>query len=155
MLEKEVEGLKAKVSDINSKLSTDKLGTTQGIFFNGEVFDAYLFISDIVKSAKKSIKVIDNYVDESVLTHLSKNEKVEITIYTAHISKQLKLDIQKYNQQYKQIEIKLFKDSHDRFIIIDDEDIYHIGASLKDLGKKWFAFSKMDKHVVNILDRIK
>jgi len=85
---------------------------------------------------------------------LSKNEKVEITLYSNHISKQLKLDILKYNQQYKPLEIKLFKESHDRFIIIDDEEIYHIGASLKDLGKKWFAFSKMDKNIVNILEKL-
>jgi len=155
LLENEVQSLKAKVTEIDTNRCSDKLQTTQGAFFDGEIFDAYVLISNIIRSAKKSIKIFDNYLDESVLTHLSKNEKVEITIYTSYISKQLKLDIQKYNKQYKPIVLKLFKESHDRFIIVDDEDIYHIGASLKDLGKKWFAFSKMDKKIVNILDRIK
>jgi len=155
LLENEVQSLKAKVTEIDTNRCSDKLQTTQGAFFDGEIFDAYVLISNIIRSAKKSIKIFDNYLDESVLTHLSKNEKVEITIYTSYISKQLKLDIQKYNKQYKPIVLKLFKESHDRFIIVDDEDIYHIGASLKDLGKKWFAFSKMDKNIVNILDRIK
>lgn len=143
------------MATLKSKINNNTLEIKQGIFYDGEVFDAYNFISDIIKSAKKSIKIIDNYIDDSVLTHLSKNQNVKTTIYTSSISKQLKLDIDKYNKQYNPIELKLFKNSHDRFIIIDDEVIYHIGASLKDLGKKWFAFSKMDKSVVNILDRIK
>ncbi len=147
--------LEKDVDTIKSHIQNNTLDLKQGIFFNGEVFDAYAFVSNIIKSAKKSIKIIDNYVDDTVLIHLSKNQNVDIFIYTHTISKQLKLDIEKYNKQYHQIELKIFKDSHDRFIIIDDEVVYHLGASLKDLGKKWFAFSKIDKDVVNILDRIK
>ena len=146
--------LENDVATIKSHIKNNTLELKQGIFFDGQVFDAYAFISDIIKSAKDSIKIIDNYIDDSVLTHLSKNQNIKITIYTSTISKQLKLDVEKYNKQYKPIELKTFKDSHDRFIIIDDEVIYHLGASLKDLGKKWFAFSKLDKNVVNILDRI-
>src|SRR5690606_29970544 len=105
----------------------------------GQVFDAYNFVGDLVRKAKSSIVLIDNYVDDTVLTLLSKREKnVKENIYTANISKQLRLDIQKHNQQYPKIDIKLFKQSHDRFLIIDDKALYHIGASLKDLGKKWF-----------------
>lgn len=146
--------LENDVAVIKSHIKNNTLEVKQGIFFDGQVFDAYAFLSDIIKSAKKSIKIIDNYIDDSVLTHLSKNQNIKITIYTSTILKQLKLDIEKYNKQYNPIELKSFKDSHDRFIIIDDEKIYHVGASLKDLGKKWFAFSKLDKNVVNILDRI-
>ncbi len=124
----------------------------QGIFYNGQIFDAYSFVTDLVKSAKKTIILIDNYIDESTLTILSKNQNINTIIYTSKISKQLKLDIEKYNQQYKKIELKKFDLSHDRFLIIDDKEVYHIGASLKDLGKKWFAFSKMD---INSLDIIK
>jgi len=116
----------------------------QGIFYNGQIFDAYTFVIDLVKSAKKSILLIDNYVDESTLTILSKNQNINIVIYTSKISKQLKLDIKKYNQQYKKVELKKFDLSHDRFLIIDEKEVYHIGASLKDLGKKVFAFSKME-----------
>lgn len=115
-----------------------------GIFFNGQIFDAYVFVSDLIKKATKRIVLIDNYIDESVLVLLSKRkEHVETTIYTQKISEQLQLDIQKYNNQYFPIEVKIFKQSHDRFIIIDDE-LYLVGASLKDLGKKWFGFSKME-----------
>ncbi|MCQ2959400.1 MAG: virulence RhuM family protein [Bacteroidales bacterium] len=116
----------------------------EGIFFNGEIFDAYVFVSDLVKRAKKRIVLIDNYIDESVLLLLSKRkENVEATIYTQKISEQLLLDIQKHNNQYLPIEVKMFRQSHDRFMIIDDE-LYWVGASLKDLGKKWFGFSKME-----------
>jgi hypothetical protein len=115
----------------------------EGIFFDGQIFDAYVFVADLIKSAKKNITLIDNYIDESVLLFLSKRAKgVNATIYTTQISPQLQLDIQKYNAQYAPIIIKTFTNSHDRFLFIDD-DVYHIGASLKDLGRKWFAFSKM------------
>jgi hypothetical protein len=114
----------------------------QGIFFNGQIFDAYNFVSDLVRSAKESIILIDNYIDDSVLTLFSKTN-VKITIFTKEISKQLKLDLQKYNSQYPSIDVKEFKDSHDRFMIIDDKEVYHIGASLKDLGKKWFTTNEM------------
>ena len=126
----------------------------QGIFFNGQIFDAYKFISDLIRGAKKSIILIDNYVDDSVLTLFSKREKdVSVVIYTKEISKQLQLDLSKYNSQYPKITIKEFKHSHDRFMIIDD-DVYHIGASLKDLGKKWFAFSKFDKEAFKLLEKL-
>lgn len=121
------------------------LKPTEGIFFDGQIFDAYLFVSDIIKSASKSIILIDNYVDESVLLLMSKrNSNVEATIYSANISAQLKLDLKKFNAQYPKIEVKTFTKSHDRFLLIDHTTVYHIGASLKDLGKKWFAFSKID-----------
>ena len=117
----------------------------EGIFYDGQIFDAYKFTADLVKSAKKSIVLIDNYVDESVLMLLSKRtKKVKATIFTANISKQLQLDLEKFNMQYEPIEIKIFTKSHDRFLIIDQETVYHIGASLKDLAKKWFAFSKIE-----------
>ena len=127
----------------------------QGIFYNGQIFDAYTFVTDLVKKAKTSILLIDNYIDESTLTILSKNQNINIIIYTSKISKQLKLDIEKYNQQYKKIEVKKFDLSHDRFLIIDNEEVYHIGASLKDLGKKWFAFSKMDINSFDIIEKFK
>jgi len=127
----------------------------QGIFFEGQIFDAYKFISDLIRSAKKSIILIDNYVDDSVLTLFSKREKnVSVEIYTKNITKQLKLDLNKYNSQYGKIEIKELKHSHDRFMIIDSKNVYHIGASLKDLGKKWFAFSRFDKEAFRLLDRL-
>lgn len=126
----------------------------QGIFFDGQIFDAYIFVSDLVKSAKKSIVLIDNYVDETVLTLFSKNKKAKVNIYTKNISKQLILDLDKYNSQYKPIEIKKFNSSHDRFLIIDYKDVYHFGASLKDLGKKWFAFSKFDRNAIGILGKL-
>jgi hypothetical protein len=119
------------------------LPPVEGIFYDGQIFDAYAFVSNLIKSAKKAITLIDNYVDESVLLLLSKRAKgVAATVYTAQISPQLQLDLQKYNTQYQPITINAFTHSHDRFLFIDD-DVYHIGASLKDLGKKWFAFSKM------------
>jgi len=127
----------------------------KGIFFDGQVFDAYKFVSDIIKSAKKSIILIDNYVDESVLILFSKrNKNVQAIIYTKEISKQLSLDLQKYNSQYSSIEIREFKNSHDRFMIIDNKEVYHFGASLKDLGKRWFAFSKFDKEVFTLMERL-
>jgi len=127
----------------------------QGIFFNGQVFDAHNFISELIRKADKSIILIDNYIDNTVLTLFRKRKKdVSVTIYTKNITKQLRLDINKFNSQYEDIEVKEFKDSHDRFMIIDDKDIYHIGASLKDLGKKWFAFSKFDKDVLKIVEKL-
>ncbi len=121
----------------------------RGIFFNGQVFDAYELISKLIRSAEKSIVLIDNYIDESVLTHFSKKKKsVKVLLLTKKVTKQLGLDIKKANQQYGGFKAKSFEDSHDRFLIIDNEEIYHIGASLKDLGKKWFAFSKLEKHSV-------
>ncbi|MEA2027948.1 MAG: ORF6N domain-containing protein [Campylobacterota bacterium] len=128
----------------------------QHIFFEGQIFDAYLFISDIIKSAKNSLKLIDNYIDESTLILFTKRDaKVEMKIYTKTVSKQLKLDLEKYNTQYPKIEIKKFELSHDRFLIIDDKEVYHFGASLKDLGKKWFAVSKLEIDNLNIMEKLK
>ncbi len=117
---------------------------SQGIFCNGQIFDAHNFVSDLIRSAKNSIVIIDNYIDDTTLTLCSKNKSVDITIYTQTISKELKLDLDKYNRQYKKISLKITKDFHDRFLIIDEKEVYHIGASLKDLGKKVFAFSKIE-----------
>ena len=128
----------------------------QHIFYDGQIFDAYLFVSDIIKSAKTSIKLIDNYVDESTLVLFTKRDtKVNMKIYTKTISKQLQLDLQKHNAQYPKIEIEKFNLSHDRFLIIDNMDVYHFGASLKDLGKKWFAVSMMDVDSFEFLKRLK
>jgi uncharacterized protein with NAD-binding domain and iron-sulfur cluster len=130
------------------------LPPSQGLFFDGQIFDAYSFVSDLVKSAKQRIVLIDNYVDESVLTMLSKRKKnVAATVFTSHITKQLQLDLQKHNQQYPSIELLEFSKSHDRFLIID-EVVYHFGASLKDLGKKWFAFSKMEMKAEEIVEKL-
>ena len=126
----------------------------QGIFFDGQIFDAYKFINDLIKSAKDSIILIDNYVDDSVLTLFSKIPQIKVIIYTHTISKQLKQDYEKYKKQYNNVTLKRFKNSHDRFLIIDNKEVYHIGASLKDLGKKWFAFSKMDKTSLAVLDKL-
>mgnify|MGYP001098090459 CR=1 FL=1 len=128
----------------------------KGIFFDGQVFDAYVFISKLIKSAKHSIVLIDNYVDESVLILLSKRIKgCSANIYTKMISKKLRLDLEKYNAQYEPIEIKEFNNAHDRFLVLDNNETYHIGASLKDLGKKWFAFSKIEKtSVLEIFKRL-
>ena len=126
----------------------------QGIFFDGQIFDAYVFVNDLIKSAEHSITLIDNYVDESILTLFSKVPNVEVMIYTHTINKQLKLDYQKYKNQYDNVTLKTFKNSHDRFLIIDDDEVYHIGASLKDLGKKWFAFSRIERGSVSILSAV-
>lgn len=117
----------------------------QGVFFNGQTFDAYVFVAELIKKAKNDIILIDNYVDETVLTLLAKRKKnVTVTIYTKNINKQLQLDLNKYNSQYPEIQVVEFTDAHDRFMILDKVELYHLGASLKDLGKKWFAFSKME-----------
>ena len=127
----------------------------KGIFFDGQVFDAYQFVSDLMRSASKSIVLIDNYVDDSILTLLHKrNKNVRVKIFTK-ISKQFLLDVEKYNAQYAHVEVYEFKRSHDRFLIIDNKEVYHFGASLKDLGKKWFAFSKFDKEAITLLEKLK
>jgi len=130
---------------------------TQGVFFDGQIFDAYEFASRIIRSAKKNIVLIDNYIDENTLTHLSKKSKgVNVVILTKSISRQLTLDIKKANEQYPHFQAKIFTKSHDRFLIIDSKEVYHLGASLKDLGKKWFAFSKLEaKSVDGIMNVIK
>lgn len=130
------------------------LPPVEGIFFEGQIFDAYTFASDLVKSARQRIVLIDNYIDESTLMLLSKRKpEVEATIFTARISQILQLDIQRHNAEYPPVTVNEYRQSHDRFLIIDD-DIYHIGASLKDLGKKWFAFSRLHFSPQELLERI-
>jgi hypothetical protein len=142
-----------KFEKVFKALESKDVIPTQGVFFDGQVFDAYELASKIIRSAKKNIVLIDNYMDESTLTHLSKkNKDVKVLLLTKTITKQLELDVKKSNEQYGDFKLKVFSKSHDRFLIIDDQEVYHLGASLKDLGKKWFAFSKMDKSSVgNIL----
>jgi hypothetical protein len=143
-----------KFEEVFDAIESKDIKPDKGIFFDGQVFDAYKFVSNLVKSAKSSIILVDNYIDESVLTLFSKRkENIDVKIYTKNLTKELKLDLEKYNSQYQKIEIKEFKDSHDRFLIVDDE-LYHFGASLKDLGKKWFAFSKFDKESLKVLERL-
>ena len=138
----------AKIEHLNKQVDffvRTSLPPTEGVFHDGKIFEAYKFATDLIKSAKKSLILIDNYVDESVLLMLSKrNAGVSAKIYTSHLSDALKLDLQKHNNQYPPIEIEKYTKAHDRFLIIDDTDVYHIGASLKDLGKKLFAFSKLN-----------
>ncbi|GHT05115.1 DNA-binding protein [Bacteroidia bacterium] len=142
-----IEKLEYRMTETEKRIdffANKSLPPTEGIFYDGQVFDAYTFVADLVKSAKISIVLIDNYADERVLLLLSKRaEGVEATIYTKQISPQFQLDLKKHHEQYPPIMVKLFTRSHDRFLLIDNE-VYHIGASLKDLGKKWFAFSKME-----------
>lgn len=144
-LEDHLESLKDKVQQIDLQIHS-KLIPTQGVFFEGQVFDAYELTSRIIRSAKKSIILIDNYIDESTLLHLTKKDKhIAVSLLSKSKSSQLDLDLKKANEQYGNFEWKAFNKSHDRFLIIDQNDVYHLGASLKDLGKKWFAFSKLDK----------
>ena len=145
-----------KFEKIFKALESGQTKPDMGIFFDGQVFDAYTFAADLIKTATQSIVLIDNYIDESVLTLLSKRkESVSASIYTKEINKALQLDLKKHHTQYAPIEVKTFTNSHDRFLIIDNKELYHIGASLKDLGKKWFAFSRMDSLVNELLERIK
>ena len=155
-LEDKVDSLNAKMNQIDLQINTHLI-PAQGIFFEGQVFDAYELASKIIRSATKSIYLIDNYIDESTLTQLSKkNKNVFVTLLTKNSSKQLELDIKKANEQYGNFELKTFNKSHDRFLIVDEKTVYHLGASLKDLGKKWFALTKMDNNSVeNILNSIK
>lgn len=131
------------------------LPPVEGIFYDGQIFDAYAFVSDLIKRANQRVVLIDNYVDESVLTLLEKRKaNVKAEIHTASVGKQLKLDIEKHNAQFSPITVKVFAKSHDRFLIIDN-DIYHLGASLKDLGRKWFAFAKLTEiSADDLLNRI-
>jgi hypothetical protein len=159
---KRVDSLEIKQIEADKKfdmlfkaMEGDQLPSKQGVLFEGQVFEAHKFVSDIIRSAEKSIILIDNYVDDTVLTLFSKRKQgVVLKILTKNLSKQLILDTQKFNEQFPPAEIKEFNHSHDRFMIIDDKDLYHFGASLKDLGKKWFGFSKMDVEVTKMLSRI-
>jgi hypothetical protein len=154
-IEDNVQALSEKVNQIDLQINTHLI-PTQGVFFDGQVFDAYQFASKIIRSAKKNIILIDNYIDENTITHLSKKTKtVTVLLLTKTISKQLTLDVKKANDQYSNFELKPFTKSHDRFLIIDNTEVYHLGASLKDLGKKWLAFSKLEKNsIANILKEI-
>jgi hypothetical protein len=153
-----IDRIERKLSDHDQKfelLINTNLPPGEGIFYDGQVFDAHHFVSGLIKSAKESIILIDNYIDESVLMLLSKRmTDVEAIVYTANVSAQLKLDIKKYNAQYPAILVKRFYQSHDRFLIVDYKTVYHIGASLKDLGKKWFAFSKIDLDPIEIIGKL-
>lgn len=153
-LENDVNILKSQMNEVKSLVKNNKLETNEGIFYDGEVYDSYTFILDLIKQAKNEIILIDNYIDDTVLTLFSKISDTKITIYTNTISKQLKLDFEKYLKQYDNITLKIFKNSHDRFIILDKKDIYLIGASLKDLGKKWFAFSKMNLDIDELIKKL-
>lgn len=152
-----MERLEARVAKTEEQIDffvRTSLPPVEGIFFEGQIFDAYVFAADLIKSAKKSIILIDNYVDESTLLLLSKRSKgVKAIIYTARVSQQLQLDLQRHNAEYPPIDIYEYRQSHDRFLLIDSE-VFHIGASLKDLGKKWFAFSRLHFMPQELLDRI-
>ncbi len=154
-IENTVENLSDKVNEIDLQINTHLI-PTQGVFFNGQVFDAYELASQIIRSAKENIVLIDNYIDERTLTHLSKKKKsVKVLLLTKAINKQRSLDVQKANEQYGNFEVKSFTQSHDRFLIVDNNEVYHLGASLKDLGKKWFAFSKLEaKSVEGIMSEM-
>lgn len=155
-LELKQAGTDEKVNKILRVIEQGEARPKQGIFYNGQIFDAYTFTADIIREAHKSIILIDNFVDDSVLTMLSKRrEHVVATVYTNEISKQFQLDLAKHNKQYPEIRVNVFKNSHDRFLIIDEKELYHFGASLKDLGKKWFAFSKMDFLLADVLQNLK
>lgn len=155
VLEKKIDSLEIKNNEFDLILKTN-LAPNQGIFYDGQIFDAYELVARIIKSAKKSIILIDNYCDESVLLLLSKRAtNVNATVYTHKIDPGLQLDLDKHNQQYNPISIQVFKKAHDRFLIIDNEELYHIGASLKDLGKKWFAFSKLQLPIAPFLEQLK
>jgi hypothetical protein len=143
-----------KIEELYKKLEGIEFPKS-GVFFNDQIFDAYVFSSELISKAKKSIILIDNYIDETTLLQLSKrNKKVHCVIYTEKLTAQLKLDLEKHNAQYPPIEIRILKNTHDRFLLLDEKELYHIGASLKDMGKRWFAFSRMDGLVREILNRL-
>lgn len=155
-MEDSIENIQKKLYQIDFQLNT-QLIPTQGIFFEGQVFDAYELTSKIIRSANSNIVLIDNYINEDTLSHLSKkNEKVKAVLLTKNNSKATSLDVKKANEQYGNFEIRYFEKSHDRFLIIDNTTVYHLGASLKDLGKKWFAFTKINtESVESILNALK
>ena len=158
VLNSRIDRIEKKIFEHDQKfdlLIKTSLPPNEGIFYDGQIFDAWKFAADLVKSAHKSIVLIDNYIDESVLHLMAKrNKSVTCTIYTSKISKEMKLDIEKFNAQYEPVEVKIFSKSHDRFLIIDNETVYHIGASLKDLAKKWFAFSKIELNATEMINKL-
>ncbi len=144
-----------KFNEIFDALQKQDLDPRQGIFYEGQVFDAYTFVSGLIRKAKSSIILIDNYIDDTVITLFTKRKKgVTATICTKSISKQLALDLKKHNEQYEGIRIEVLKEAHDRFLILDNTTVYHFGASLKDLGQKWFAFSRMESASLTILEKL-
>lgn len=157
-INRRIEQLEKTVADHTEKIDffiRTSLPPVEGIFYDGQIFDAYAFATDLIKSAKANIVLIDNYVDESTLLMLSKrNPGVKATIYTGKADKRLLLDLKKHNEEYPPIELAEYRQAHDRFLIIDT-DIYHIGASLKDLGKKWFAFAKLHLDAQELMERIR
>jgi hypothetical protein len=154
-LEKKQNHTDEKVEMLLQSLESKENFPTKGIFFEGQLFDAYIIANEIIKSVKKSIILIDNYVDETTLLMLSKrHHKCKAIIYTSKINNQLQLDLTKHNEQYPKIEIKELKTAHDRFIVIDEKELFHIGASLKDLGKKWFAFSKLNSLLPELIQKL-
>jgi len=145
-----------KLEKVFEAMEQNKVVPKQGIFFEGQMFDAYTFVSDLIRKAKKSIVIIDNYVDDRIFKLLTKRRKgVKAAIYTKNIKNVLALDLQKHNSQYPPIELKTIKTFHDRFIILDDNEIYHFGASLKDLALKCFAFSKLNINSFELLNKLK
>ena len=155
-LEKDVISLKNNMSNVKNLISNNQIDLEQGVFYNGQIFDAYVFVNDLLKTAKREIVLIDNYIDDTTLTLFSKYPDIKFKIITQKVSKQLKLDIEKYHSQYKNLTIKTSNKFHDRFVLIDNKEAYHIGASLKDLGKKVFGFSKIDMSIIkDILESIR
>lgn len=158
VLNSRIDRIEKKIFEHDQKfdlLIKTSLPPNEGIFYDGQIFDAWKFAADLVKSAKKSIILIDNYIDESVLHLMAKRNKgVEAKIFTSKISAELNKDIEKFNAQYEPVEVKIFSKSHDRFLIIDNEAVYHIGASLKDLAKKWFAFSKIELDATELIEKL-
>lgn len=153
-VEEDIAVQKKHITQLLDRFHFDKK-PNQGIFFNNQIFDAYTFSSDLIKSAKKSVVLIDNYIDETTLLQLSKrNAKVTCVIYTERITPEIQMDLDKHNSQYPRIDLRTLKHVHDRFLIIDNKELYHLGASLKDLGKRWFAFSKMDSFLNEVLARL-
>jgi hypothetical protein len=144
-----------KIESVLNALENKNKTPTQGIFYNGQIYDAYAFVNDLLKSAKSEVTLCDNYIDDTIFTLCSKYQNINFTIYTNTINKQLKLDYDKYQKQYKNVAIKETKDFHDRFLILDSSEIYHIGASLKDLGNKVFAFNKMDISSFELLGKLR
>ena len=156
-LDKRLRAHEKRIENVEQKIDffvRTSLPPHQGIFYDGQIFDAYTFINDRIREATTRIILIDNYINDSVLTMLAKRtDKVAATIYTKKPSAQLQLDIQKHNAQYPPIEVITFDRSHDRFLCID-EIVYHLGASIKDLGKKWFAFNRMERNTSELLQRM-
>jgi len=153
-IEDNLQNLTEKVKGIDLQINAS-LPPNQNIFYDGQIFDAYTLIADIIRTAKKSIVLIDNYIDDTVFMQLTKrNKNVKAVIYTKALNKTTKQDLQKHNAQYPEIEVKKLTTAHDRFMIIDRKTVYHFGASLKDAGKKWFAFSKLQMDAMDILEKL-